>query len=290
MTLDVATIDAEPGSTVELRDVLLVSDGDKITVGSPNVADAVVVAEVVEHGKGRKVINFKYKAKVRYRRKRGHRQGFTKLAVTEVRIGDRPAGSEAPSRRRSRTATAEPEAPAAEAEVAQFAEVETAPEAPARRRRRATGEAPEAQAAAERAPTRAPRSRLIEIEGIGEVYAKTLADAGLNTTDDLLEAAGSASGRSALAASTGLSTSQILEWVNRADLMRISGVGSEFSDLLEASGVDTVRELATRVPANLQAKMAEVNEEKNLTRRAPSVAEVEKWVAEAKSLPPMVSH
>jgi ribosomal protein L21 len=294
MTLDVASIDAEPGSTVELRDVLLVTDGDKITVGSPNVADAVVVAEVVEHGRGKKVINFKYKAKVRYRRKRGHRQGFTKLSVTEVRIGDKPA--ETTPRRRSRTASAseEPEAAPIEAETAALAESERASETPAaaptRRRRRTSDEAPETDTATDRTAARPSGSRLIEIEGIGEVHAKTLSDAGLDTTGDLLEAAGSASGRNALATKTGLTSRQILEWVNRADLMRITGVGSEFSDLLEASGVDTVRELATRVPANLQAKMAEVNGEKSLTRRTPSVPEVEKWVAEAKTLPPMVSH
>ena len=124
--------------------------------------------------------------------------------------------------------------------------------------------------------------KLIDIEGIGAVHAKTLAAAGLNSTDDLLEAAGSASGREKLASSTGLNATQILEWVNRADLMRVNGVGSEFSDLLEASGVDTVRELAIRVPANLQAKMNEINEAKKLTRRTPNLAEVEKWVAEAK--------
>ena len=151
--LDVATIDAEPGSTVELRDVLLVSDGDKITLGSPNVADAVVLAEVVEHGRGRKVINFKYKAKVRYRRKRGHRQGFTKLSVTEIRIGDKSSGGA--SRRRAATPAAAEEtppaveeaSPAAEAEATTIAAAETAPEAsttaPSRRRRRTADEEPE---------------------------------------------------------------------------------------------------------------------------------------------------
>jgi large subunit ribosomal protein L21 len=104
MIVNVATLDVEAGSDVELRDVLLISDGDKITVGNPTVADAVVVAEVVEHGRGKKVINFKYKAKVRYRRKRGHRQGFTKLAVREIRIGDRPAGEAVAASRRSRRA------------------------------------------------------------------------------------------------------------------------------------------------------------------------------------------
>ncbi len=132
--------------------------------------------------------------------------------------------------------------------------------------------------------------KLIDIEGIGATHARTLADAGLSTTDDLLASAGSSSGRDGLATKTGLTTKQILEWVNRADLMRIKGVGSEFSDLLESSGVDTVKELATRVPANLQAKMAEVNTAKKLTRRTPSLSEVETWVAEAKTLPAMVSH
>ncbi|HEX5141603.1 MAG TPA: DUF4332 domain-containing protein [Dehalococcoidia bacterium] len=131
---------------------------------------------------------------------------------------------------------------------------------------------------------------LIDIEGIGSVQAKTLADAGLKTTDDLLKAAGSAGGRKALAEKTGLSESRILEWVNRADLMRLKGVGSEFSDLLEAAGVDSVKELAQRVPANLQAKLAEVNESKKLVRRVPNLNEVEGWVAEAKSLPAAVSH
>ncbi len=114
--LNVATMDAEPGSRVELRDILMLTDGDTITVGSPNVADAVVVVEVIEHGKGRKVINFKYKAKVRYRRKRGHRQGFTALRVREIRVGA-AAASEAPARRRRAAAAsgaAEPEAAAEE--------------------------------------------------------------------------------------------------------------------------------------------------------------------------------
>ena len=84
-------MDAEPGTRIELRDVLLVTDGGNVTVGDPLVSDAVVVAEVMEHGKGRKVVNFKYKAKVRYRRKRGHRQGFTKLTVREISFGGNTA-------------------------------------------------------------------------------------------------------------------------------------------------------------------------------------------------------
>jgi predicted flap endonuclease-1-like 5' DNA nuclease len=92
-------------------------------------------------------------------------------------------------------------------------------------------------------------NNLIDIEGIGPKYAKTLGDAGLKTTNDLLKSAGSAAGRKSLAERTRIDASKLLEWVNRADLMRIKGIGSEFSDLLEASGVDTVKELAARVPA-----------------------------------------
>lgn len=263
---NVATIDAEPGSSIELREVLLVTDGGTTTVGSPSVEGAVVTAEVIEHGKGPKVINFKYKAKVRYRRKRGHRQGYTKLEVTSISLGGASAAATAaPSRaRRAVAATPAAEAPAAEQ--------------------------PESAAPAAAPASSSRGDNLVDIEGIGATHAQTLEDAGLKTTTDLLEAAGSASGRTSLAEKTGLTAKQILEWVNRADLMRIKGVGSEFSDLLEQSGVDTVKELATRVPANLQTKMAEVNEEKKLTRRTPSVSEVETWVAEAKTLPAMVSH
>ncbi len=108
--LNVATMAAEAGSRVELHDVLLVSDGDTITLGSPTIADAVVIAEVIEHGKGKKVINFKYKAKTRYRRKRGHRQGFTKLSIKEILLGGSPAAvaTAAPARRRRTAATAAP--------------------------------------------------------------------------------------------------------------------------------------------------------------------------------------
>ena len=131
---DVATMAAEPGSRVELRDVLLVSNGGQVTVGSPLVADALVLAEVIEHGKGRKVINFKYKAKVRYRRKRGHRQGFTRLAVQEIRLGDIVAI--APVWAPAEAVAAEPE-PVEAAAPATQPETE-APATPARRRRRTT--------------------------------------------------------------------------------------------------------------------------------------------------------
>ncbi len=133
-------------------------------------------------------------------------------------------------------------------------------------------------------------AKIIDIEGIGEAFAAKLEGAGVATVEALLEKAGSPSGRKNLSEATGLSTDRILEWVNRADLMRIKGVGSEYSDLLEAAGVDTVRELATRRPDNLHAKLLEVNEAKKLVRRTPTLDDVASWVAEAKTLPPKVSY
>jgi large subunit ribosomal protein L21 len=153
--LNVATLDAEPGSEIELRDVLLVSDNGTVTIGEPTVDGAVVVAEVVEHGKGKKVINFKYKAKVRYRRKRGHRQPYTTLSVREIRIG--AASSTAAPRRRTRAATAEDPA-ASEAPTAEVAETPAA-EAPAATPRRRTRAAPKADAPATEGEAKAPARR-----------------------------------------------------------------------------------------------------------------------------------
>jgi len=151
--LSVATLDAQPGSTVELRDVLLVNDGDNVAVGSPTVPDAVVVAQVLEHGKGRKVVNFKYKAKVRYRRKRGHRQGYTKLEVSEIRFGDKRA--ESPKRRTADT----------EAEVASE---------PASRQRARPPEGFAGRAEEAAAPSPAPRRRRsAQAEPAAETESKT---------------------------------------------------------------------------------------------------------------------
>jgi predicted flap endonuclease-1-like 5' DNA nuclease len=133
-------------------------------------------------------------------------------------------------------------------------------------------------------------AKLIDIEGIGPKFAATLATAGLKTTEGLLKSAGSAKGRKALAATTKIDEGKILEWVNRADLFRVKGVGSEYSDLLEASGVDTVKELATRKPENLHAKMLEVNTAKKLVRRPPTAAAVASWVTHAKTLAPAVTY
>lgn len=129
-----------------------------------------------------------------------------------------------------------------------------------------------------------------EIEGIGETYGAKLAEAGVKTTEGLLAAAGSKKAREELSGKTGISEAHLLEWVNRADLMRVKGVGSEYSDLLEAAGVDSPAELAQRNAANLTAKLAEINEAKNLVRRAPTESEVEGWIESAKTLDKVVTH
>jgi predicted flap endonuclease-1-like 5' DNA nuclease len=128
------------------------------------------------------------------------------------------------------------------------------------------------------------------IEGIGPANRDKLAKAEITRTTHLLAQCASAKGRKEIAAKTGLKEEQLLKWVNMADLMRIKGVGEEYSELLEAAGVDTVKELRTRKADNLTAKMKEVNEAKKLVRRPPTLAEVEKWVAHAKTLDPLVTH
>jgi predicted flap endonuclease-1-like 5' DNA nuclease len=128
------------------------------------------------------------------------------------------------------------------------------------------------------------------IEGIGPVHAGKLAVAGIRNTRGLLEKCATAGGRKAVAEATGLDESQLLAWANMADLMRISGVGEEYSELLEAAGVDTVKELRHRRADHLSAKMAEVNAARRLTRQLPSERQVASWVEQAKSLDPMISH
>ena len=132
--------------------------------------------------------------------------------------------------------------------------------------------------------------KIQEIEGIGPAYAEKLAAADIDTTEELLKLCCDAKGRKATSEKTGASESQLLKWANMADLMRISGVGSEFSELLEAAGVDTVKELRNRNAENLAAKMAEVNEQKKLTRTVPSEKTVADWVEQARSLDPLITH
>jgi len=133
-------------------------------------------------------------------------------------------------------------------------------------------------------------SKIADIEGIGPAYAEKLKAANLDTVEELLEAGASKKGREDIAAKSGISEKLILEWVNRADLARIKGVGSEYADLLEASGVDSVPELAQRNAANLTAKMEEVNAAKSLVRKVPTESQVADWVEQAKNLPKVVTH
>lgn len=132
--------------------------------------------------------------------------------------------------------------------------------------------------------------RIVRIEGIGPVYAAKLKNLGINTTESLLERGADKKGRESLAESSGISERLILEWVNRADLMRVKGIGEEYSDLLENAGVDTVKELRNRNPDNLHAALLAANQQRRVVRRPPSLPEVNRWVAQAKKLPPVVTY
>jgi len=132
--------------------------------------------------------------------------------------------------------------------------------------------------------------KIIDIQGIGPVYAEKLVGIGIETVDQLLEKGADAKGRQAIEDATGIRHDLVLTWVNHADLFRVKGIGPQFAELLEAAGVDTVKELRNRNAANLAAKMAEVNEEKHLTRRTPVEKEVAKFIELAKELEPKVTH
>jgi predicted flap endonuclease-1-like 5' DNA nuclease len=131
---------------------------------------------------------------------------------------------------------------------------------------------------------------IIDVEGIGPTYAAQLEAVGVKTVDDLLERGASAKGREELEEKSGIGHALILKWVNRVDLYRINGVGSEYSDLLEVAGVDTVPELAQRNPANLTETLAEANAVRNLVRKLPNVDQVTDWVEQAKKLPRVVQY
>ena len=133
--------------------------------------------------------------------------------------------------------------------------------------------------------------RIDEVEGIGTTYADKLSKAGVTTTDDLLEQGAKPSGRASLASTTGIDGDLILEWVNHVDLMRIKGVGSEYSDLLEAAGVDSPAELARRNAGNLATTVQElVAARPSIVRRIPSEAEIQGWIDQSKDLPKVVEH
>lgn len=132
--------------------------------------------------------------------------------------------------------------------------------------------------------------KIEDVEGIGPVIGEKLRGVGIKDTDGLLENTRTPKQRKDLAEKAGLTDKQVLKFANMVDLYRINGVGSEYAELLEAAGVDTVPELARRNAANLTTAMAEVNEQKKLTRRVPTETEVTKWIAQAKDLPRMLDY
>ena len=133
-------------------------------------------------------------------------------------------------------------------------------------------------------------TKIVDVEGIGPVYAQKLVDIGVRTTNALLKQGATPSGRKSLSEKSGISGDLILEWVNHVDLYRIKGVASEYSDLLEEAGVDTVPELAQRNAQNLYEKLVEVNQVKALVRRLPVLSQVEDWVNQAKNLPRVIEY
>lgn len=133
-------------------------------------------------------------------------------------------------------------------------------------------------------------TKLVDIEGVGKTYAAKMEKIGVKTVEELLRQGASKKGRTALAEKSGVSDKLILEWVNRADLTRIRGVSTQYADLLESAGVDSVPELAQRNAENLQQKMAEVNAKKKLVRLVPGINSVSSWVEQAKKLPKLVTH
>ena len=133
-------------------------------------------------------------------------------------------------------------------------------------------------------------ANLTKIEGIGTNYAEKLKENGITTTEILLERGATSKGRREISQVTGISEERVLRWVNLSDLFRIKGIGEEYSDLLEAAGVDTVPEMAKRNPENLYDMLVTVNQEKNLVRQVPSQTTVTTWIENAKTLPRVIKH
>jgi predicted flap endonuclease-1-like 5' DNA nuclease len=133
-------------------------------------------------------------------------------------------------------------------------------------------------------------AKIVDVEGIGTKYADKLTKAGIATTGVLLKAGATPKGRKELAEKTGIGDALILKWVNHVDLYRIKGVGSEYSELLEAAGVDTILELAQRKAANLIQKIVAVNQEKKLVRKLPVESQVADWIEQAKKLPRVINY
>lgn len=194
-----------------------------------------------------------------------------------------------------KTETAKPKAAPAKAAAATPAPAKPAP-APAPAKAAPAASKPATPAKAPPAPKPAPAktaakpaaasvaSDLEQIEGIGPAYKKKLNAAGIMTRAQLLDACATPADRKNTATKSGVSAKNLLKWANMADLMRISGIDGQFAELLEASGVDTVKELRMRRADNLAVKMADVNAAKKLTPSVPSEAQIAKWVEAAKAL------
>ena len=133
--------------------------------------------------------------------------------------------------------------------------------------------------------------KIADIEGIGPAFAEKLKKAGVRSVNALLNAGCTRKGRKQLSEKSGIDETLILKWVNFADLYRIKGVGSEYSELLEKAGVDTVKELAKRKPDNLYNKIVEVNSKKRaLVRQLPGMKIVQNWIEQAKKIDPKVTY
>jgi len=303
--IDVEKLPVEVGEQVTLDEVLMIADGDTISVGRPAVAGAQVTATVVAQRRQKKVIFFHYLHKHRERKKRGHRQCYTRLRIDEIQAEPPAAETAAPAVKA---------APAAVLAGVAATREETPTEATARAVEAAPATAAGMAAAAEPAPTVdaaeaavAAHLKQLEttlsagdlanlhekveyIEGVGAVYGAKLNQAGIATVMDLLQRGATRKGRAELVEATGIQAGLILTWVNHCDLFRIKGVDNQFGELLEAAGVDTVVELAQRNPVNLFNRLAEVNAEKKLTGRSPRQDEVSGWVEQAKGLPRVVEY
>jgi len=133
-------------------------------------------------------------------------------------------------------------------------------------------------------------TRLKGIDGIGEEYSKRLKDVGILSVQALLDKGALPQGRRELSLSTGIPESQLLTWLNNADLFRIRGIGEEYAELLEIAGVDTVPDLAVRSPHNLHMMLIEANEHRQLVRQLPSLNQVKSWIEQAKQLPRVIHH
>lgn len=132
--------------------------------------------------------------------------------------------------------------------------------------------------------------KIVEIAGIDPKTERQLRSAHIECTDDLLQRCAHPEGRQAVASKTGIGEAQLLEWTYRADLMRIAGVGGPYAELLEAAGVDTVRELRNRDPENLTSLMLRINAERQLAQACPSCRLVHSWIEEAKKTEACISY